>query len=170
MLPYTHVLFAFDGTLLDSASLILGSSRPPYPTPDEAALARPYPGVCDTVASAASAGARLGLVTSKDRTTAERGLRVLDLARCFEVIVSADDISRDRPHAEPVAKALSMLDIDPAQAIFIGDDVRDVQSGRQARVQTAAVLWGPRAAPELENAGPDFLVEDVQQLRSLLGV
>lgn len=170
MLPYTHALFAFDGTLLDSATLILGSSTPTYPTPDEAAMARPYPGVCDAVASLAGAGARLGLVSSKERTTVERGLQVLDLARCFEVIVSADDIGQDRPHPEPVSKALAALAADPAQVIFIVDDVRDIRSGRQAGVQTAAVLWGPRAAPELELAKPDFLVEDVQQLRSLLGV
>jgi pyrophosphatase PpaX len=132
------------------------------------AMARPYPGVCDVVAELAALGGRLGLVTNKGRAGAERGLAILELAQCFEVIAS--DTGLGEPPRSLVDHAVAMLGGDRHQTLFIGDSVHDIEAGRAAGVRTAAVLWGPFPVSALERAEPDFLVADAAELRALVGV
>jgi pyrophosphatase PpaX len=65
-------------------------------------LARPYEGVVEAVRQLQAVGRRLGLVTSKMRSGAVRGLRLLGLEDAFDAIVAADDVSHPKPHPEPV--------------------------------------------------------------------
>lgn len=132
------------------------------------AMAKPYPGVAQLVRDLHVADVRLGLVTSKKRHGAERGLRTLELTDCFEVVVSADDVDRGKPHPEPVERALFALGARPEEAVFVGDSVHDVVSGKRAGVTTAAVLWGPNGRDVLEPSGPDHWATDAAELRRLL--
>lgn len=134
------------------------------------AMARPYDGVVDEVRRLAAPGRRFGLVTSKSRSGAERGLRLIGLADTFEVIVGSDEVTNPKPHPEPVLTALERLGATPASAVFIGDSRHDVQCGHAAGVRTAAVLWGPFDRPHLEDLAPDYWLERPADLRRLAEV
>jgi pyrophosphatase PpaX len=126
-----------------------------------------YPGVADMVRGIRAMGLRTGLVTSKNRSGAERGLRVAGLEGTMEVIIGADDVEHPKPHPEPVFRALDHLGVGADEAIYVGDSVHDMQAGRAAGVRTAAVLWGPFARPHLEPALPDHWLERPDQLLQL---
>jgi pyrophosphatase PpaX len=119
------------------------------------ALVRPYDGVVEAV-RALAARAELGLVTSKLRHGALRGLRTAGLEDAFDVVVGADDTERHKPDPAPVLAALAALDADPAATVFIGDSPHDLAAGRAAGVRTAAALWGPFARAALEPHAPDY--------------
>jgi pyrophosphatase PpaX len=127
-----------------------------------------YPGVVEMVAAVRAAGARTALVTSKNRDGALRGLRVVGLEDTMEVVVGVDDVENAKPHAEPVLRALSWLEVSPDTAIFVGDSVHDMQSGRAAGVATGAVLWGPFGREHLEPAEPDHWLASPADLLTLL--
>ena len=127
-----------------------------------------YPGVVEAVRTLHARGGRLGLVTSKNRSGAERGLRVVGLEGLFEVIVGADDVVNPKPHAEPVLKALALLDCGADDAVYIGDSTHDMESGRAAGVKTAAVLWGPFGREELARTDPDWWLERPEELVGVL--
>ena len=126
-----------------------------------------YPEVVEVVGSLAARGARLGVVTSKLRAGAERGLAATGLMEFFHTIVPADEVSRAKPHPEPVLAALERLGVEAADAVFIGDSPHDIAAGREARVATAGVLWGPFAREELTLASADFLLESPVQILGL---
>ncbi len=128
---------------------------------------KPYPDVVDVVAALAGRGARLGVVTSKLRSGAERGLKVSGLMGFFDTIVSADDVSRAKPHPEPVLAALERLGVQARDAVFIGDSPHDIVAGRDACVSTAGVLWGPFSREDLTRASADFLLESPAQILTL---
>jgi len=127
-----------------------------------------YPGVVAMITAVLAGGARTGLVTSKNREGALRGLRVVGLENTMEVIIGADDVERHKPHPEPVLRALSALDVAPASALFIGDSVHDMESGRAAGIATGAVLWGPFSREELAPTEPDHWLESPGDLLALL--
>jgi len=129
----------------------------------------PYAGVVESVRTLRARGIRTGLVTSKNRSGAERGLRVAGLADAIDTIVGADDVERPKPHAEPVLSALARLGADPAGAVFVGDSVHDMESGRAAGVHTAAVLWGPFGREELAPTRPDHWLERPADLVAMIG-
>ena len=131
-------------------------------------LVRPYEGVVAAVRDLRKNGKTLGLVTSKIREGALRGLQVAGLEDGFEVIVGADDVTHPKPHPEPVLKALERLGAPAADTVFIGDSRHDIECGRAAAVKTAAVLWGPFDRTHLADLVPDYWLEKPEDLAALV--
>jgi len=131
------------------------------------ALVKPYEGVVDEIRRLKHAGKLLGVVTSKLRDGAMRGLRVSGLDDAFDVVIGCDDVTRSKPHPEPVLKAVTELGVKPTETVFVGDSRHDMESGRAAGVKTAAVLWGPFDRADLEDLSPDYWLEKPQDLREL---
>ena len=131
-------------------------------------MVRGYPGVADAVRAIRRTGRSTGLVTSKNRRGALRGLRLVGLEDAMDVLVCADDVVNPKPHPEPVEKAVRLLGADPTTTVYAGDSIHDLHSGRGAGVWTGAVLWGPFSRRQLEPAEPDFWLERPEELLSLL--
>lgn len=134
------------------------------------ARVRPFPGTVDMVRRIGRAGLRLGLVTSKNRQGALRGLALVGLDDVMEVIVGADDVERPKPHPEPVERALSVLKMPAEGAVFIGDSIHDIHSGQGAGVATIGVTWGPFSSRELERANPTRCCASPADVLAVLGV
>ncbi len=130
-------------------------------------LVRRYPGVDAAVRLLHDRGTRLGVVTSKMRESAIRGLEHCDLARYFDVLVCADDVARPKPDPEPVRMALDRLGAAAGETIFVGDSTHDMGAGRAAGVRVAAVLWGPFTKQALEPYTPDFWLSHPSELAAL---
>jgi pyrophosphatase PpaX len=129
-----------------------------------------YPDVVPMVLAIREAGFRTGLVTSKNRPGALRGLALVGLADAMELIVGADEVQNPKPHPEPIRFALRQLGQAPEQAIYVGDSIHDMESGRAAGARTGAVLWGPFGRSHLESATPDYWFERPTDLLTLLGI
>lgn len=129
-----------------------------------------YPGVVEVVRAIRAAGFRTGLVTSKNKPGALRGLRLVGLEDAMELVIGADDVVNPKPHAEPIEVALRQLGEPVERALYVGDSIHDMESGRAAGVKTAAVLWGPFGREHLEAATPDYWLETPGDLRTLLAI
>ena len=122
-------------------------------------MAKPFPGIVEVVKHLHRRGAKQALVTSKLRTGAERGLRLLGLEAELSVRICADDVECGKPHPEPVLKALDALGAPPEEAVIIGDSEHDIRAGKHAGVATAAVSWGPFPRRALEPVRPDHWID-----------
>jgi pyrophosphatase PpaX len=132
------------------------------------AMVRAYRGVPEMIRELERRGARLGIVTSKMREHALRGLRVAKLDRAFDVVIGAEDVTRGKPDPEPVLLALRRAGAAARDTLFVGDSPHDIESGRSAGVRTAAATWGPFTRAALETAEPDLWLEKPEDLlRSL---
>jgi pyrophosphatase PpaX len=127
-----------------------------------------YPGIMDAIRSIRDAGARTGLVTSKNRGGALRGLAIAGLTEMMDVLVCADEVKNPKPHPEPVEKAVRLLEGNEEETIYVGDSIHDMQSGRAAGVRTAAALWGPFSREHLIAASPDYWLETPSDIVRLL--
>jgi pyrophosphatase PpaX len=127
-------------------------------------LARPFPGMELVVAKLRDRGYSVGVVTSKSREFAQRGLRLCSLWEFMDVFVSMDDTSIHKPNPEPLLLALEKLQVAPQQAVYVGDSRHDMQAGRAAGMRTVAALWGPVPRSELELEAPDVLALRPEEL------
>lgn len=132
------------------------------------ARVRVYPGVEAAVKALRAEGVRLGVVTSKGRLTAERGLRAVGLEGAVEAMVCVEDVTHGKPHREPVDRALALLGAAPEGALFVGDSVHDMQAGLAAAVATGAALWGPFDAAELAEGAPTHWLASPEELVGLV--
>jgi pyrophosphatase PpaX len=128
-----------------------------------------YPGVVEVVTAIKRRGLGTGLVTSKNRNGALRGLTLVKLESLMDVLVCCDEVANPKPHPEPVERAVELLAADPAKTVYVGDSIHDMRSGRAAGVQTAAVLWGPFGRSHLEGARPDYWLEKPDDLLRIIG-
>ncbi len=129
-----------------------------------------YPGIVEVVCAIKRAGYRTGLVTSKNKPGALKGLKLVGLEEAMELVIGADDVINPKPHPEPVELALRQLGETAGGALYVGDSVHDMESGRAAGVRTAAVLWGPFERNQLAHTQPDFWLTEPPDLGALLGV
>ncbi len=127
-----------------------------------------YPGVVEVVRALKEDGVATGLVTSKNRSGALRGLTLARLEELMDVLVCADEVDNPKPHPEPVEKAVRLLGADTRATIYVGDSIHDMRSGRAAGVRTAAVLWGPFGRSHLEGAQPDYWLATPGELLELV--
>lgn len=103
---------------------------------------------------------KLGVVTSKSRISAVRGLEHFDLKKYFDVIVAGDDVKNHKPHEEPILSACAYLKVSPSECIMVGDSVYDIQSGKRAGTKTCGVLYS-FMKDKLLKAEADYYIGDL---------
>ena len=110
-----------------------------------------------------------GVVTNKPVRYAEPIMQALGLAKRSAVLICPDHVTYSKPDPEPVLLACKQINIEPQAVIFVGDDRRDIESGRAAGTKTAAVRYG-YIHPEDNPAhwGADLVVDHPLELRDAL--
>ncbi|RMR62649.1 Phosphoglycolate phosphatase [Pseudomonas syringae pv. actinidiae] len=136
---------------------------------DCAVHSRLFDGMAELLADIEKAGLIWGVVTNKPVRFAQPIMEQLGLAERSAVLVCPDHVTHSKPHPEPMILACKMLDLDPASVLFVGDDLRDIESGRDAGTKTAAVRYGyihPDDNPD--HWGADVVVDHPLELRKVL--
>lgn len=125
---------------------------------------RPYPGTKEMLDALRGAGVRMAIATNKPRMfTAPLVERVFP--GLFDPVIacgaSPDDDAPRKPDPACVARCRAAHPSIPAgRILFVGDSVVDIETGRNAGLDVAAVVWGYGARPDLESRAPRWLVDD----------
>ena len=123
-----------------------------------------FPGVADLLDQLSQAGFALAIVTSNSYANVRHvlGTKNMGLMAACEGGVS---IFGKRAK---LRKVLRQTGIHPAQAIFVGDEIRDIEAARDAGIASGAVTWGFTDFDTLKAHSPDMLFESVDEILSAL--
>ena len=90
-----------------------------------------------------------------------------DRAAC---IVSGDSSPRPKPAPDPLLLASALAGTDAKQCLYVGDDLRDIQSARAAGMGAIAAAWGYLGDERpLEEWGADTIIQSPADIAGLLG-
>ncbi len=131
-------------------------------------MIREFPGVDATLRTLSAGGYRMGIVTSKSRPVAQKGLDCFGLGGLFEVLVGYEDTEIHKPDPFPVLEAATRFGVGADKCLYCGDSPHDMEAGIAAGAITAAAKWGPFAERVVE-PGPDYALEAPSDLIGLLG-
>ncbi|WP_168118483.1 pyrophosphatase PpaX [Paenibacillus sp. HB172176] len=131
---------------------------------------KPFAYVVEVLGRLRGEGVRLGVVTTKMRLTTEKGLRLVGIYDCMDALVTIDDVTHAKPDPEPVAKAMELLQADPATTIMVGDSVVDMQSAVAAGVIPVGVAWSLKGGRILKEAGAAYVIDDMRELYAFAGL
>lgn len=82
---------------------------------------------------------RLKTAIATNRTdTMHRLLEEFGLVNMFDMVVTSLDVTRPKPHPEPLQKILAQLDIGVQSALYVGDTEVDAQAASAASMPFAA--------------------------------
>ena len=110
-----------------------------------------------------------GVVTNKPLRFAEPVMQNLGLDKRSAILVCPDHVTRSKPDPEPMLFACQTLALDPQRVIYIGDDERDIVSGREAGCRTIAACYGyvhPSDDPAKWQA--DWSVASAHEIRPII--
>ena len=123
-----------------------------------------FPGVHETLVELKENNFRLGIVTSKIRSVAIRGLELFDIYQYFDCVVAAEDTKEHKPHPQPILKALDLLGVEAVQTtIMVGDSPFDILSARAAGIVPVGVNWSVRL-DELKELKPYLIIGEMGEL------
>lgn len=92
-------------------------------------------------------------------------VRGLGIENCFDVILGGDSTPQKKPDPEPLQQVLAIFAVPPGRALMVGDGGTDIEAGKRAGVVTCGVTYGLGKPEEIIGAKPDFLIDDIRQLR-----
>ncbi|MEH6992648.1 pyrophosphatase PpaX [Neobacillus drentensis] len=133
------------------------------------ALVKEFVGVMETIETLKKKGYKLAIVTTKREDVAFKGLRLMKLDSYFDVMIAYDHVKKVKPDPEPIFLALEKLDSKPEEALMVGDNFHDVLAGKNAGTKTAGVAWSIKGREYLAKYEPDFMLENMTDLLSILG-
>lgn len=125
---------------------------------------RPFAGVEALLAELEGAGYALGIATSNtaENVRAVLGPRVLRRVRHLEAGVSIHG------KGARLRRMLKRAGVPAAEAIYIGDEIRDIHAARAAGIAAGCVAWGYNRPAALWRARPDLLFDTVQEIPARL--
>jgi len=97
-----------------------------------------HSGVEPLVAALAELGVPMGIVTSSVREHLDVVLEFLP-SDAFRITVTADDVSRLKPHPEPYLRAVALLQVSAGRTVVLEDSPAGVDAGEAAGCRVVAV-------------------------------
>lgn len=129
---------------------------------------RLYPGVRKALGRLKRQGLKLGIVTNGSSREIPKYVEQGRVAQFMDVVVTADDVTHPKPHAEPLRLACRILRIDPSDCVYVGDTWMDAESARRAKTACVLVTWGIGKASELRIKKHCALVNSLDEFIGLL--
>ena len=129
---------------------------------------RPYPDVENLLHAIEARGASWGIVTNKPGWLARPLVERLGwITRCA-ALVTGDCLPVKKPDPAPVLRACEIAALKPARCAYVGDDLRDIQAGRDAGMLTVAAAWGYLDGEDPHAWGADMVARDAAMLMAAL--
>jgi len=131
-----------------------------------------FDGTEEVLRALKAAGYKVALVTSRLKSSTERGLAHFGIDSLFDAVLTASDIDKFKPDPAPIFAILEMIGSRPEEAILIGDTASDIEAGRAAGVITVLVEWSQALPSDKQTEGPtpDFIIKELRDIPKLLGV
>lgn len=124
----------------------------------------PYQGIDDMLAAIHDGGISLAVLSNKPHEFTKLFVAHFFPKIKFKAVYGQRPGYDKKPEpgvALEIAKIMSTM---PENILFVGDSGVDIQTGKNANMQTAAVSWGFRPLEELEANNPDIIINHPTEL------
>jgi phosphoglycolate phosphatase len=122
---------------------------------------RLFPGLAEGLREIRQAGCRMGVISSSAKEPIMDCLSTGGVADLFEVVVG---YSRLMGKARGIRSVLKNLRLTSRDAVYVGDEVRDIEAARGAGIDIAVVPWGFNLPQLLQSHRPTYLVTSPLEL------
>ncbi len=129
-----------------------------------------FPKVIETLSALKQQGYTLTIASSRWHKSLSELTSDLGIADYISYIVGADDVEKAKPNPEPVLKTISYTGFDANQTLVVGDMNVDILMGSNAGAKTCGVTYGNGTKQELEEAGADYLISNIDELMEIVNL
>ncbi|WP_413191331.1 phosphoglycolate phosphatase [Psychrobacter sp. AT9] len=123
-----------------------------------------YPDVDNGLKKLKDAGYTLALVTNKPIRFVPKILQSFGWQDLFAEVLGGDSLAVKKPDPAPLLHVCEALNIDPAQAIMIGDSRNDILAGQNANMDTLGLSYGYNYGQDIRELNPTEAFDDFAAL------
>jgi len=124
-------------------------------------LSRPYAGVVEALGRLSAMGFSLACITNKAEAFTVPLLKHLDLYKYFKLVLSGDNLPKQKPDPLPLLHACKHFGIAPDHGVLVGDSSNDVQAARAAGMPVICVTYGYNHGHDIRDSHPDAVVDSL---------
>lgn len=150
----------------DEAVVLVGDYRERY-KPIGLMECRLFPGMKELLVKLRENGIKTAITTMKPQEMAEMLLERENMLGLFDVIYGST-LTQNVSKPILVQRAMDTLGASKEETVLIGDTKYDVHGAHDMGIPAIGVRYGYAAENELEEAGADFIAEDMAELEQLL--
>lgn len=155
------LIFDFDDTLIDTSPIAhLRDNRQWRDIDNALYLCKPYEQVADILATARAAGLKACIVTNSPSNYANKVLKYFGIN--VDSLVAYHDVQNHKPSPDGIQLVLNRFQINPDEAVYLGDSEVDQIAAKAAGVEYFSVDWGSAGGVADSHCG-------VQKLLSFIG-
>ncbi len=130
-----------------------------------------YDGIPELLRKLKEQGKHLVVATSKPEEYSIKIIKHFGLSKYFDFVCGSNmDESRSKKE-EVIAYALErcgLSESDKARVLMIGDRFHDIEGAKKNGLKSCGVLFGYGSRSELEDAGADYIVKDINELLEVI--
>jgi phosphoglycolate phosphatase len=123
-----------------------------------------FPGTSEVLHRLAASGVRLAIVSSNSRENVERILGAENAKSIAQLACGVSMFGK----AAKLRQVLRQTGVPRQQAIYIGDEIRDAEAARKARIAFGAVTWGQHSLEALRAHNPTEIFATVNEIADKL--
>lgn len=128
-----------------------------------------YPGISEMLCELKKHGKIISLTTSKPLVFAKKILAGFDIAQYFTVQMGSELDGTRNKKSEVIAEVIRLLGNPPkSKILMIGDRRQDIEGAKAEGISSLGVRFGFAEQGELEQAGADYIVDTVTELKEFL--
>ena len=110
---------------------------------------------------------KLAVLSNKPVNPSRAIVDALGLGQFFSQVYGGNSFATKKPDPEGARKLLAEHDVQPEQAVIVGDSHVDIETGRNAGLHTIGVTYG-FAPHTLRDEPPDVLVDSPREVAEVL--
>jgi HAD superfamily hydrolase (TIGR01549 family) len=111
-----------------------------------------------------------GIVTNSGRAPVESILTDFGFSPYLSIVITRNEMEKLKPHPHGLIRAMKELKVEPAETLYVGDSLIDIEAARRAQMKCASVSTGTYQHEALVKLGPDYAFRNLEELEhSVLG-
>ena len=129
----------------------------------------PFEGITELLEKVSALGLKSGVLTSRKKRSAMRGIELFDYNKYFSAIQTEDDTVYAKPDPRAAYDILERMGSNAESSIIVGDTAYDILCGKNAGAITALALWGREMSNEqILDLAPDIVSHSPEEFYTSL--
>lgn len=122
-----------------------------------------YDGIKELLSALKKSGIKIAVCTNKPDNVAQDVVHTI-FGDIFDFIGGVVDGAKTKPAPDTAIRIMETLGISKNDSVFIGDTNIDINTAKNAGIESIGVLWGFRGLSELKDAGADYIVSKPSEI------
>lgn len=128
---------------------------------------KPYDGISETLSALKKKGIGTGVASNKDHDFSVKLVKNF-FGDNIDIVCGRKDGFPKKPDPYSVNLILEHFSADKARVLYVGDSNVDMETAKNAGLDSCGVLWGFRTEKELTESGASYIVDSAEGLYKLI--